>query len=97
MKPNIRRHSRAGSNRGSAASQIGLVRRLIRHRLAINTALPSRHVELALNEAAALAGQTPYPSLFFPELAAEKAREMVAWHSRQVRLRSDEHSVAFTA
>jgi hypothetical protein len=35
-------------------------------------------IELAINEAEALAWQTGYPELVFPELAAEKARKAAA-------------------
>src|SRR5437879_4446670 len=36
-------------------------------------------LRLALNEAEALAWQTAYPHLVFPELAKEKAQEAVKW------------------
>ena len=41
----------------------------------------------ALNEAEALAWQTPYPHLFFPVLAEEKAQEARRWAFRQERIR----------
>lgn len=37
----------------------------------------------ALNEAEALAWQTPYPHLFFPALAEEKASAVSRWAARQ--------------
>jgi hypothetical protein len=40
-------------------------------------------LRLALNEAEALAWQTLYPHLVFPDLAAEKVRGVAAWNSRQ--------------
>ncbi|MFO1497317.1 MAG: hypothetical protein U1G07_02785 [Verrucomicrobiota bacterium] len=40
-------------------------------------------LELALNEAEALAWQSGYPQLVFPDLALEKARAVAAWHARQ--------------
>jgi hypothetical protein len=40
-------------------------------------------LRLALNEAEALAWETGYPSLVFPDLAAEKAQAAVAWERRQ--------------
>ena len=44
-----------------------------------------QHVlQLALNEAEALAWETGFPSLVFPTLAAEKAEEVAAWHKRQL-------------
>jgi hypothetical protein len=45
-------------------------------------------LELAVNEAEALAWQTDFPQLLFPTLAAEKAQNVARWHSRQRFLRS---------
>jgi len=44
-------------------------------------------LQLALNEAEAVAAQTKYPHLVFPTLATEKVRAIVAWdtHQRSVR------------
>ncbi len=42
-----------------------------------------RLLRLALNEAEALAWQTAYPHLVFPDLATEKVRAVVAWEGRQ--------------
>ena len=49
--------------------------------------LPERLYHLAINEAEALAWQTEYPGLFFPDLAAEKVRSVAGWHARQNSLR----------
>lgn len=47
-----------------------------------------RHVlELAINEAEALAWETGYPQLLFPDLAIEKAHAVAGWHERQQALR----------
>src|SRR5438045_3907346 len=43
-------------------------------------------LELAMNEAEALAWQTEYPQLLFPTLATEKARAVAGWHARQQSL-----------
>ena len=45
--------------------------------------LRERLVRLALNDAEALAWETRYPHLFFPDLAAEKIRGLAAWDNRQ--------------
>lgn len=45
-------------------------------------------VELAVNEAEALAWQTGFPQLVFPVLAEENARAVSSWQDRQKRLRS---------
>ena len=42
-----------------------------------------RALRLALNEAEALAFQTPFPHLVFADLAEEKARALAAWLERQ--------------
>jgi cation diffusion facilitator CzcD-associated flavoprotein CzcO len=46
-----------------------------------------RLLNLALNEAEALAWQTGFPHLIFPTLATEKARAVTGWHLRQQSLR----------
>ena len=43
-------------------------------------------VQLALNEAEALAWQTAYPHLLFPALAVEKVQSVAAWQTRQQSL-----------
>jgi hypothetical protein len=40
-------------------------------------------LRLAVNEAEALAFQTLYPQLVFPDLAVEKVRGAAAWNNRQ--------------
>jgi hypothetical protein len=49
-------------------------------------------VQLALNEAEALAWQTDYPHLLFPALAMEKVQLVAAWQTRQQSLHR-RHSV----
>ncbi len=44
-------------------------------------------LELAVNEAEALAWDTGFPGLLFPTLAAEKAGAVAAWQARQQRIR----------
>jgi hypothetical protein len=44
-------------------------------------------LDLALNEAEALAWQTGFPQLVFPTLAMEKAQAAASWHARQRALR----------
>ena len=45
-------------------------------------------LQLVLNEAEALAWQTPFPQLVFQDIAEEKARDLVRWVSRQRVVRS---------
>ena len=49
---------------------------------------PERMVQLALNEAEAVAWQTEYPHLVFPALAMEKVQNVAAWNHRQASVRS---------
>jgi hypothetical protein len=49
-------------------------------------------IQLAMNEAEALARQTDYPHLFFPSLAMEKIQTVAAWQARQQSVRQH-HSV----
>src|SRR5947207_1493639 len=48
-------------------------------------------LRLALNEADALAWQTGYPNLVFPELASEKAQAAAAWEQRQETIKKFNH------
>jgi hypothetical protein len=52
-------------------------------------------IRLALNEAEALAWQTPYPQLFFPDFAAEKVQAVMARlsHDRSIRRTNPAHSL----
>jgi hypothetical protein len=56
-----------------------------------------RMLELALNEAEALAWQTQYPYLVFPVLAQEKAEAVVAWQTRAQSIRETPLLTAFAA
>jgi len=51
-------------------------------------------LRLALNEAEALAWETPYPHLVFATLAREKAQAATVWENRQQFFRS--HSPVFS-
>jgi hypothetical protein len=56
-----------------------------------------RLVQLALNEAEALAWQTDYPHLLFPTLAREKVHAVAAWNSHQQIVRSRPFELSLTA
>ena len=53
-----------------------------------------RMVELALNEAEALAHETGFPLLVFPALAREKVEAVAAWNRRQRMVRRKVFSFA---
>ena len=54
-------------------------------------------LELALNEAEALASQTGVPELVLLSLAEEKAAGVALWHDRQAALRNQRQTQAFAA
>jgi hypothetical protein len=54
-------------------------------------------LELAVNEAEALAWHAGFPHLLFPELAEEKARTVAAWHERQQFLLEKSDPIAVAA
>jgi hypothetical protein len=45
--------------------------------------VPVQLLQKAVNEAAALAANTPFPSLFLPVLAEEKANLLSQWERKQ--------------
>lgn len=60
-------------------------------------AAQERMLELALNEAEALAWQTGFPHLVFPALAMEKAQEVAHWSQHQRSIRQAEPLFALAA
>ena len=54
-----------------------------------------RLLQLALNEAEAVAWQTRYPHLLFPVLATEKVESLTAWAARQRAVRRNHHNPYF--
>lgn len=53
-----------------------------------------RLLKLALNEAEALAFQTDYPHLLYPQLALEKVEAALSWQYRQQLIRRNESAFA---
>ena len=51
-------------------------------------------VRLALNEAEALAWQSGFPQLVFPELALEKAEAVARWQARQGQMQRHDPGMA---
>ena len=54
-------------------------------------------LRLALNEAEALAFETDFPHLVFPELAVEKLRAFAIWNQHQQNVHRGNVSVAFAS
>ncbi len=59
--------------------------------------LDHRKLQQAVNEADALAAHTPYPALFLPALAEEKAHAIANWQARQNQLLRRSESFALAA
>lgn len=80
-------------NKTSDDRSMGSVGELVRRQMEQEFPLlrkEQRHVfRLALNEAEALAWQTPIPLLVFPLLAYEKLKTLDKWNRRQKRLREN--------
>ena len=56
---------------------------------------PEQLLQLALNEAEALAWETDFPHLVFPVLATEKVEALAAWEARQRSIRRTGSARAF--
>ena len=68
------------------AAQIEQAKKNLLAELRETFVVPEQLFRLALGEAEALAWQTDYPHLVFPDLATEKIRSVAAWHARQQSL-----------
>ena len=77
--------------------QVRRIRRAIESEFGTLRDAQERLVNLALNEAEALACQTRYPHLVFPTLAEERLSALADWQTRQESLRSRERVLAFAA
>ena len=64
------------------------VKNKIAERVSRNVGSHGQVLQLALNEAEALAWQTDYPHLLFPALAVEKVQAAAAWQTRQQSVRA---------
>ncbi len=76
--------------------RIGELRELLAAGVA-GASVSARLVRLALNEAEAMAWQTPVPALVFPLLAEEKLAALLFWSRRQDRVREQSEQIAFAA
>src|SRR5215469_9552208 len=98
MKTNIRNENGNGAGAGTAISkacrkcyevimaQIRNTREAILTEGRETLQVQERLLRLAVNEAEALAWQTMYPQLVFPDLAMEKIRGAAQWSRRQRRM-----------
>ena len=68
-------------------AQIGAVKASIFYEFGECFPVNQHLLELAVNEAEALAWEIGFPGLLFPSLAEEKAQAVVRWHARQQCLR----------
>jgi len=97
MKTNLKPNLKAPASLPLAfATSPGFRVRIRRHRNAVHRRFPSQNceqrklTELVLNEAEALAWQTPFPHLVFPTLADEMAETLAKWRERQNAVRRGE-------
>jgi hypothetical protein len=82
---------------GKLLGQLDQVKLSVLQKFQPKAASEERFLRLALNEAEALAWQTPYPHLFFPVLAEEKAASMKQWSARQRLVKETSPIMAFAA
>lgn len=68
--------------------RLAMVRAGVEHEFSRRMAGDEQLLKAAINEAEALAWQTPYPHLLFPALAEEKAAAAQQWAARQRTLRA---------
>ena len=78
-------------------AQIEKVRQAVLNEFSETAAANEKLLQLALNEAEALAWQSGVPHLVFPVLALEKAKSVAAWHARQRSILQDGPRLAFAA
>ena len=71
-------------------AQLNAVKQSIAREFSDTMAAHNHLLELALNEAEALAAETSYPHLFFPVLAEEKSRAVSSWTAHQQAIRRSE-------
>jgi hypothetical protein len=76
---------------------IGAVRNRIANEFHATFEANEQLVQLAMNEAEALAWQTPYPHLLFPALALEKVQSVAIWQTRQQALHQRRSTFAVAA
>lgn len=81
----------------SILRRLDAIRAGIERKFGRNTRGYERLLKSAMNEAEALAWQTPYPHLFFPELAREKAVAVQQWAAHQRAVYEREEELAFAA
>ena len=67
-------------------AQVRNAREMILAEARNTVAVHERLLRLAVNEAEALAWQTMYPQLVFPDLAQEKIQRVAHWSNRQRRI-----------
>jgi hypothetical protein len=94
MKTKLNLNTKTGASlRLAFAKASGFQVRVRKQRDAVHQRFPSRNnghrklIDLALNEAEALAWQTPFPYLVFPTLAEEKTETLARWRAKQENLR----------
>jgi hypothetical protein len=78
-----------------ARDSFAAVRESIEQEFAPLSKQQPRVFQLALNEAEAIAWQTGFARLIFPQLAVEKIQAVGEWHARQKSIRRAEPIMSF--
>ena len=89
--------SRSRTSCRKALARVAQVRETIFAESSLALQTQERLLRLALNEAEAVARQTPYPHLVFPTLATEKVAAVIAWNKRQQSLRETDPDLVLAA
>ena len=81
----------------SSDARVGFaaVRAIIEQEFSALSKHQPRVFQLALNEAEAIAWQTGFARLIFPQLAVEKIQAVAGWHARQESIRQGEPILSF--
>ena len=85
----MKTHDVSSSSRSRAFHAVASARAGLERDFATLQAQQPRVLQLALNEAEALAWETGFPELFFFTLAREKLCKLTVWQKRQQALRPD--------
>lgn len=78
-----------------ARDSFAAVRAIIEQEFSSLSKQQPRVFQLAINEAEAVAWQSGFAHLIFPQLAEEKVRAVAEWHARQESIRRIEPILSF--
>jgi|SRR5579862_657891 len=82
---------------GELSRQVREIKRAMVQEFGTAISGQSQLLNSALNEAEAIAWQTPYPHLLFPVLAQEKASSITRWAARQRSVHRASRQISLSA